>query len=583
MGDRNKTIAVDPLPLFDRDFLSSDKVGSRIGDGAIGGKATGLVIADRIIKKTFGENSGNEFTVSVPRFIVMATDVFDAFIRHNHLSELLNSDLADDRIANAFQQAEFPAAFAGDLRSLATVVHYPLAIRSSSMLEDDMYEPFAGVYETKMTPNNQSDSASRYKKIVEAIKFVYASTFFRQARAYMKMIGRTPDEEKMAVIIQEVVGQRHGDRYYPNVSGVGRSFNFYTFGHAIPEDGIIDLALGLGRTIVDGGLVWTYCPAYPKSPPPHASTELLRNTQTQFWAVNMGKSPGYDPIREAEFLVECSLQDAEYDDTLSQVASTYQVQNDRFVPGTTTDGPRMLDFAPLLRFHDDEFNAPISKLLAACADELDNAVELEFAATIDPKSEPEINLGLVQVRPMVVSHEEVELQTSELESDLALAASDRTLGNGIVDDVFDIVYIKPETFEKESTRLMAAEIDKFNGQITNDGRKYLLIGFGRWGSSDAWLGIPVAWDNISGARVLVEATLPEMDVEISQGSHFFHNITSLRLIYMSVRHSSEYKIDWSWLNRQEVVSDLKYTRHIRVKAPLNIKVDGRTGMGVILK
>jgi hypothetical protein len=583
MSEKSKTMAVDPLPLFDRDFLSSDKVGSRIGDGAIGGKATGLAIADRIIRKTFGQNRASEFIIGVPRFVVIATEVFDAFIRHNHLGELLHTGLPDDRIANAFQQAEFPAAFAGDLRSLATVVHYPLAIRSSSMLEDDMYEPFAGVYETKMTPNNQSDSAARYKKIVEAIKFVYASTYFRQARAYMKMIGRTPDEEKMAVIIQEVVGARHGDRFYPNVAGVGRSFNFYTFGHAAPEDGIVDLALGLGRTIVDGGLVWTYCPAYPKSPPPYAATELLKNTQSQFWAVNMGKPPGYDPIREAEFLVECSLKEAEYDDTLSQVVSTYQAENDRFVPGTSTEGPRMIDFAPLLRFHDDEFNAPISKLLAACTEELGNAVEIEFAATIHPKSEPEINLGLVQVRPMVVSHEEVELPESELESERALAASDRTLGNGIVNDIIDIVYIKPETFEKENTRLMAAEIDKLNELITNDGRKFVLIGFGRWGSSDAWLGIPVAWDNISGAQVLVEATLPEMDVEISQGSHFFHNITSLRLIYMSVRHSSEYKIDWSWLDSQEVVSDLKYTRHIRVTRPLTVKVDGRTGMGVILK
>jgi len=406
--------SVKDIPLFDRNFFDSENVVSRIGGGAIGGKASGLAFAQRVVNERFPDHLFESIEVSVPRLVVIGTDVFDAFMSRNDLYDIALDDIADDRIANAFQRAEFPAEFAGDLRALIGSVRSPLAIRSSSMLEDAMYEPFAGVYGTKMTPNNQPDTDTRYKKLVEGIKFVYASTFFREAKAYGSMTGHSPSEEKMAVIIQEVVGRRCDDRFYPTLSGVGRSFNFYAFGHAQPEDGVVDLALGLGKAIVDGGLVWTYCPEYPRANPPFTTSELIKQTQTEFWSVNMGKPPAYDPIHESEYLAKSGLAEAEYDGSLSMLASTYQPQNDRIVMGIGSEGPRVLDFAPILRLSDILLNDLTKILLSTCSEELGAPIEMEFAVTIDPRGKAQPRFGLLQVRPMVVSEEEVEVSVVEM-------------------------------------------------------------------------------------------------------------------------------------------------------------------------
>lgn len=575
--------AVQDIPRFDRRFFESENVVSRIGGGAIGGKASGLAFAHKVLQDRFPKGTFEGIKVSVPRLVVIGTDVFDAFMNRNDLYDIALDDTADDRIANAFQRAEFPAEFAGDLRGLITSVKSPLAIRSSSMLEDAMYEPFAGVYGTKMTPNNQPDTNARYKKLVEGVKFVYASTFFREAKAYGAMTGHSPKEEKMAVIIQEVVGSRHDDRFYPSISGVGRSFNFYAFGHAQPEDGVVDLALGLGKTIVDGGLAWTYCPEYPNANPPFTTAELLKNTQTEFWVVNMGKPPAFDPIHETEYLAKSTLKEAERDGSLGQVASTYQPQNDRIVMGISADGPRVVNFAPVIRLGESPLNALIKILLSACSEELGAAIEMEFAVILDPRRKSPPRFGLLQVRPMVVSDEQIEVTDADMKSERVLLASECVLGNGAMANLSDIVYVKPDTFQKENTRAIASEINAVNQRVIADKRRYVLIGFGRWGCSDPWLGIPVDWGNISGVQVLVEATLPDMHVELSQGSHFFHNLTSLQLCYFSVPHTGSYSIDWAWLQAQETVFETDFVRHIRLEAPLLIKVDGRLSKGVILR
>ncbi len=569
------------IPRFDRRFFESDNAVSRIGGGAIGGKASGLAFAHQVLQRHFSDGTFNGIDVSVPRLVVIGTDVFDAFMKRNDLYEVGLDDIADDRIASAFQRAEFPAEFAGDLRALISTVRTPMAIRSSSMLEDAMFEPFAGVYGTKMTPNNQPDTDTRYKKLVEGIKFVYASAFFREAKAYSAMTGHSPTEEKMAVIVQEVVGSKCGDRYYPTLSGVGRSFNFYAFGHAEPEDGVVDLALGLGKSIVDGGLVWSYCPLYPRANPPFTTSELLKNTQTEFWAVNMGKLPVYDPIRESEYLAIHTLKEAEADGSLSYLASTYQAQNDRLVMGTGNDGARVLNFAPILRLSDIPLNDLIDVLLKACSEELGAAIEMEFAVVLDPREKSAPRFGLLQVRPMVVSDEEVEVTADDLSSESTLLASERVLGNGIIDSLTDIVFVKPESFQKESTQTISTEIALINKKIVADGRGYVLIGFGRWGSSDPWLGIPVDWSAISGAKVIVEATLPDMNVELSQGSHFFHNITSLQIPYFCVPYNGHHEIDWTWLAQQPIIAETEFVRHVRAELPFNVRLDGRCRRGVI--
>ncbi|HEX9834673.1 MAG TPA: hypothetical protein VGA66_16605, partial [Mycobacterium sp.] len=348
---------------------------------------------------------------------------------------------------------------------------------------------------------------------------------------------------------------------------------------ARPEDGVVSLALGLGKTIVDGDVCWTYSPAQPRAVPPFGSIrEWLTGTQTEFWAVNMGKPPVFDPIRETEYLIKSNLADAEFDDALRYLASTYDSRSDRIVIGTGVPGPRILTFAPLLVLNDIPVNDLIRQLLTIGEQALGAAVEIEFAMTFHPT-----RFGFLQVRPMAVSHDVVEVRDEDLQGDDVLLASETVLGNGVIENIGDIVYVKPETFEARHTPQVAQELERINRDLIKLRRPYLLIGLGRWGSSDPWLGIPVNWGQISGAKVLVEATLPNMDKEISQGSHFFHNLASFQVSYFAVRHSGKYQIDWPWLAAQPPVAETQFVRQVKLSQPLRVKVDGRSGRGVVKK
>ncbi len=577
--------AVVDLPRFERNFWDGTFRFTRIGSGALGGKASGLVFMKDLLAQAIDLAAYPGIEVNVPVMAVVAADCFDEFIARNRLAQLRPDELSDDRIGHAFQKADLPVELLGDLRALSQQVKTPLAIRSSSLMEDALDRPFAGVYATKMIPNNQVDADTRFRRLVEAIKFVYASTYFREARDYIRTTGHQPAEEKMAVILQEVVGLRHGDRFYPDLSGVGRSYNFYSTPPARPEDGVVNLALGLGKTIVDGGIAWTYSPAYPRNPPPFGSvTELLRGTQTEFWAVNMGKPPAYDPVSEVEYLVRASLKDAEADDTLRYVASTYNPARDRVIPGVGSPGARILDFAPLLVLEQAPLNNLIRALLAAAENALQAKVEIEFAVSIEqPRGEPaKFRLGFLQVRPMVVSEEIVEVAAQDLSDPAAIVASDMVMGNGIENGIQDVVFVRPENFSPLQTPLIAQQLEPINRRLLEERRPYLLIGFGRWGSTHLSLGIPVDWSQISGARAIIEATLPDMNVELSQGSHFFHNLSSFRASYFMVRHDGPFPIHWDWLNRQPVVSETELVRHVRPSVPLSVRVDGRHARGVVL-
>ena len=454
--------------------------------------------------------------------------------------------------------ADLPFEVLGDLRSLIEEIHSPLAVRSSSLLEDATYEPFAGVYATKMIPNDQYDPRIRFYKLTEAVKFVYASTFFRAAKSYREATRHSHDDEKMAVIIQQVVGVRYFSRFYPELSGVARSYNFYPLGRAKHEDGVINLALGLGKTVVDGDVCWTYAPSYPRIGPPYASTkDLLNHSQRNFWAIGMGTTPAYHPDLEMEYLVKGDLSDAEKDGTLGYLASTYDVGSDRMVIGTHQNGPRVLNVAHLLVLRTIPFNETIRSVMALCQERLQSPVEIEFAMTFDPH-----RLGLLQVRPMVVSEDKVDLNVEEFRGEHVFTASDTVLGNGINNAIQDIVYIIPDAFDKSHTVEIAQEVEAINDDLVAAHKPYLLVVFGRLGSSDPWLGIPVEWGQISGARVIVEAAIEGMNVEMSQGSHFFHNITSLGVNYFSIPITSPYPLDWDWLNAMpEVKSTSLYTSY----------------------
>jgi len=569
------------FPRFDRRFFDSAENFTLIGGGEIGGKAQGLAFVKNLLAERFDPARFPGVSVTIPTLTVVATDIFDAFLDENSLREIALSGESDRRIAHAFQGGSFPAAYVGDLRALVESVHRPLAVRSSSRLEDAMFEPFAGVYETKMIPNNEPDPGVRFRKLVEAIKFVYASTFFVGAKAYARSVGREIADEKMGVIVQEVVGERRGDRFYPTVSGVGRSFNFYSAGNARPEHGVVNLALGLGKTIVDGGASWSFSPAFPRANPPYGSVgDLLDQTQTTFWAVNMGRPPAYDPIAETEYLVESDLLEAEKDGVLRHLVSTYDPDSDRVSPGLAGDGPRMLTFAPILTGSALPLSDLLGSLLELSREAAGAEVELEFAMTLDRERAVPARFGFLQLRPLVVSREQVSISEEEIGDPRTVVSSRTVLGNGIVEGIHDVVFVRRDRFDSARTRAIAREVESLNRPLLDAGRRYLLIGFGRWGTADPWLGIPVAWSQICGAGVIVEASFPGFSADPSQGSHFFHNITSRRVPYFTVRESAGDLLRWEALESAPAVAESDHVRHVRLERPLRVKVDGRTGLGV---
>ncbi|MFH1501836.1 MAG: PEP/pyruvate-binding domain-containing protein [Candidatus Eisenbacteria bacterium] len=570
------------LPRFDRSFLESRNTFTRIGEGEIGGKAAGLKLVRDEVLSQLTPTEFPDIEVAVPRLTVLTTELFDDFMERNGLHQMALDGESDERIALGFQHGELPPEFVGDLRALIAGVHSPLAVRSSSVLEDALEHPFAGVYGTKMIPNNQPGTDARFHRLVEAVKYVYASTFFAGPRDYVGSVGRSLRDERMAVIIQEIVGVRMNERFYPTISGVARSYSYYPTGRARPEDGVVNLALGLGKQIVDGGISWTYCPKYPSAPPPYADVgDIMKNTQTKFWAVNMGAPPPPDPIRETEYLVQADLGAAEYDSSLDRVASTYDVRSERLRPGMHGPGARVLNFAPILTMDALPLNDLVRRLLELSESALGKDVEIEFAVALDPLGREKPRFGFLQARPMMVARDTVAVTEEDLASPDALVASEHSMGNGVRGDILDVVYVKPDCFEARHTPAIAAELAAINRQLVQEGRPYLLVGFGRWGSSDPWLGVPVAWGQISGAVVIVEATLPQMTPDLSQGSHFFHNLISFKVFYMSVRHTSTRSIRWDRLDALEAVNQTEHVRHVRLEEPLTVRVDGRSGRGVI--
>jgi Pyruvate phosphate dikinase, AMP/ATP-binding domain len=581
LKNRDQSFILDLAP-FDRHFFTGKEKFTLMGRGGLGGKAHGLAVMKEILETHITPRFLPDIHVGIPTLTVIATDVFDLFMKENRLSDVALSDLRDDLICLAFQKTELPVQLVGDLRALISQVHTPLAIRSSSLLEDAIFEPFASVYATKMIPNNQWDTDTRFRKLVESIKYVYASTFFKDAKSYMRATKHTTADEKMAIIIQEVVGNRYGDRFYPHLSGVARSHNYYPLGHAKPGDGVIDLALGLGKSIVDDGVGWSFSPAFPQANPPYVSiNDLLEQSQTGFWAINMGQPGEYNPIKETEFMLKFNLADAEEDGTLRFIASTYRPQDDKIVFGIADKGPRIVDFAPILKLDLIPLNTLLRTLLKIAEDTLERMVEIEFALTFDEKRGTPARFGFLQVRPMVVSEANVDVALSELSGKNVLVASESVLGNGFLENIQDVVYVIPEKFNIHQTQEIAAQLEVLNQQLMASGKPYLLLGFGRWGSSDPQGGIPVNFGQISGAKAIVESTLPDMNFMLSQGSHFFHNITSFRVLYFSVPHWEKYEIDWNWLKRQNAVSETESVRLVELCSPLTIKVDGRTSRGVI--
>ncbi len=571
------------LPFKRSSFFNNESRLTYIGEGEIGGKASGLLRVNSILKSFNEQNLLTEFSIGIPHLCIIRTRVFEEFMKRNDLYEIALSKLPDERKAHAFQLAELPFEILGDLRSLISEVRTPLAVRSSSLLEDAKDEPFAGIYETKMTPNNHLGTSSRFNKLLEAIKFVYASTFFKAAADYMRATPYKTEHERMAIIIQEVAGKRRDNFFYPQISGVIRSFNFYSFGNGKAEDGVVNLALGLGKTIVENESSWFFSPSFPKADPPFYSlSEMMKNTQNNFWAINMSGKYSYNPIAETEYLSAESLQTAEKQGILKHLASTLDSSSGRIIMGTGKKGARLLNFAPLLRLGEIRLAELCQSLGKKCQEELQNPVEIEFTLEIDEETNKH-EFGFLQLRPMNIYDEKIDVEQSDLESGKLLCSSPSVLGNGEINSLSDIIFIKRNKLNPERAYEIAGEIDKLNNEFIKNNKQYVLIGFGRWGTSDPWAGIPVSFGQISKAKVIIEAPFEGMNSELSQGSHFFHNLSAFKTIYFSIPYSGTYPMDWNWLENRKRLFETEHLVHVKLDKALKVKVDGHSGRGLIEK
>ncbi len=578
--ERDEVIVAD----FTRDTYEPLVKVSRIGGGSLGGKARGLAFVNRLINDAELEEKFPGVLVSVPSCVVLGTDIFDAFLERNGLKDFAIDASDDAEIERRFLAVPFPKEAAADLAAFLEKADYPLAVRSSGLLEDSPNQPFAGVYQTYMLPNNDPDPQKRLVQLIAAVKLVYASTFRKQAKSFLQMTSYRLEEEKMGVIIQRIVGAAHGRRFYPDFSGVARSHNFYPTAPLKAEDGIVAAALGFGRTVVEGGACLRFCPRYPKHLVSFSSVDdVVRNSQREFYGLDLDMEPRQN-IEEGDELQKYGLSVAEQDGTLHNLGSTYSPENKAVYDGLSRPGVRLVSFAPILKQGLFPMAELLDELLKIGVQGTSAPVEIEFAVNLSvPKGKP-IEFGYLQMRPLALSRELEELTIGDVPESSLVCRSDSVLGNGRVEGLRDLVVVDYHRFERSKSREVAEQVARFNAGLQSNGIPYVLIGVGRWGSADPFLGIPVAWGQIAGARVIVEAGFKDFKVSPSQGTHFFQNLTSCNVGYFTVNpEAGEGSIDWVWLGAQPAVAENGCVRHVRLDEPLLVKMSGRKGEGVILK
>lgn len=573
---------VGTVAVFKRDRFDAYSHFARIGDGSLGGKGRGLAFLDNIIKTHPEFNEFEGVKVSIPKTVVLCTDVFDQFMDNNNLYQLALSDAPDEEILQAFIKAQLPDQFIDDFKTFFEAIRHPIAIRSSSLLEDSHYQPFAGIYSTYMIPY-LDDKDEMLRMLAAAIKSVYASVYFKDSKAYMTATRNVIDQEKMAVILQEVVGKQYGDHFYPNFSGVLRSINYYPLGYEKSEEGIASLALGLGKYIVDGGQTLRVSPYHPTQVLQTSDMEIaLRQTQTQFYALDM-KRVGVDfKVDDGFNILKLKVKDAENDGALNFIASTYDA-NDRVIRDGLYDGGRkIVSFNGVLRHG----VFPLPELLKLSmhhgADSMRRPVEIEFACTLNDDRTGEFYL--LQIRPIVDSKQVLDQDIMTIPDDKCLLRSHNSLGHGVSDDIVDVVYVKTdENFTASDNPVVAMEVERINKKFLADGKNYVLVGPGRWGSSDSWLGVPVKWSHISAAKLIVETTLKNYSVDPSQGTHFFQNLTSFGVGYFTIDENKGMGFfRKEILDAMPAVEETPHVRHVRFSKPLHIMMDGMKQEGLVI-
>ena len=570
------------VAIFQRERFDRYSNFARIGEGSLGGKGRGLAFIDNMVKRHPEFEEFENATVSIPKTVVLCTDIFDEFMDTNSLYQLALSDVSDEVILKAFLRAKLPDRLVEDFFAFFDVVKSPIAIRSSSLLEDSHYQPFAGIYSTYMIPYME-DKYEMLRMLSDAIKGVYASVFYRDSKAYMQATSNVIDQEKMAVIIQEVVGTQYGDRFYPSISGVARSLNYYPIGEEKAEEGTVSLALGLGKYIVDGGLTLRVCPYHPNQVLQTSEMEIaLRETQTQFYALDLKNTGNNFSIDDGFNLLKLHVREAEKDGSLQYIASTYDPYDMVIRDGIYPGGRKVITFANVLQH--DVF--PLPRILQMAQEygqnEMKRPVEIEFAVTLDAQKKSG-TFYLLQIRPMVDVKADLSEDLDLIPEEDVLLKSSNSLGHGIMEDVFDVVYVKTDGYTASNNQMIAYEIEKLNRKFLDEGKHYVLIGPGRWGSSDTWLGIPVKWPHISAARVIVEAGLTNYRVDPSQGTHFFQNLTSFGVGYFTINaYMNDGIYNQDFLNAQPEIEETQFVRHIRFENPITIKMDGKKKIGVVM-
>ncbi len=557
---------------------------ARIGQGSLGGKGRGLAFIDSIIKKyPICDNFGGA-TLSIPRTIVLCTDIFDEFMEENNLYPTALSDIPDEQILSAFLEANLPRYLKEDFFALFEVVDKPLAIRSSSLLEDSHYQPFAGIYSTYMIPR-LNDKYEMMRLLCDAIKSVYASVFFADSKAYMTATSNLIDQEKMAIIIQEVVGEEHDGCYYPSFSGVGRSLNYYPINDEQPEDGVAEIAVGLGKYIVDGGLALRFSPRHPDKVLQTSTLDLaLRDTQTQFYALDMSDMTDKFSTNDGDNIKHIRIQDAAKNGSLKYMVSTYDPQDQIIRDSDYGAGRKVVTFANVLSHRVFPLAEVVDFMLSEGEREMRRPVEIEFAGNININGDSKGSVYWLQIRPIVDRKEMLDEKIMETDNNDLILKSNTALGHGTMDNVRDVVYVKTKNFSSSNNQLIAREIEKINRTFTEKGDGYILIGPGRWGSSDPSLGIPVKWPHISSARLITEASLPNYRIEPSQGTHFFQNLTSFGVGYFTIdTRDNDSVYDIAYLDNCPAAYESEFIRIVHFDNPLTISINGRSGLGIVVK
>ena len=557
---------------------------SRIGRGSLGGKARGLAYVNSLLARHPIHQKFPKINIFTPRSSVICTDYYDRFLEKHQLLEKGSVLETDQEISDLFLQHPLDQDLSDTLTSIVSQAHYPLAVRSSSLNEDSLFQPLAGLYRTIILPNNHPSIQVRRLQLSQAVRLVYASVFFSNARNYLKSHHMRLEEEKMAILIQRLVGQQIGNRYYPDFSGVAQSYNFYPLRYMSPTDGIATVALGLGQAVVAGGKALRFCPKHPQILPQISTpTQALKASQQHFFALDLSNTDFSPLATEDATLSRFSLEDALEDGTLHSIGATYNHQNDRVYDTVYRNGPKLINFSGVLKHGLFPLASLLNDLLELGVQGMGVPIEMEFAVSLNLKEKKRPEVAVLQMRPLVASGQDQEINIEDVippEAEVFLEG--KALGNGIIPNISDIVFVSPRDFRMQDSKKYAQNIGILNHKLLRENRKYMLIGPGRWGTSDPWLGIPVQWTQVSNARVIVEFQLPNLPIDPSQGTHFFHNLTSLRVGYFSIDTSkADQNIDFEWLESLPVSEKLDEVRHIRLANPLDAILDGRRGWGLV--